>query len=322
MLTTKLDMRMLMSCGGLLRGSFYVAWCLPGHKLSTWKNRYFVLTATTLYYYKEEVRSYSFLITNAVALPLDLVGKAEARCACSSINGSQVVLLVSSLLHSHAAVPPIQVPEGSLATASEALAGQLPLDGAKVYPTMWAPEGAFGWMVATAEGVKYPLRCFGFRDRESWLRKVTSLAAVASTEEKLNESSRGIMGNFADFGSRASGTLFGGQAGDPATRRSSATARAGGGMAGGGGSMAGGGGGGGGSGMAANALAAAQAAELEAFLAMTCGGLKHLAARFQACGVASVAQLCAELNSPAITDAVGVEGWVRVGGSVHFSPIL
>jgi len=27
-----------------------------GHKMSTWKNRYFVLTATTLYYYKEEVR--------------------------------------------------------------------------------------------------------------------------------------------------------------------------------------------------------------------------------------------------------------------------
>jgi len=37
---------------------------------------------------------------------------------------------------------------------------------------MWAPEGMFGWMILTESGIKYPFRCFGFKDRESWLKKV------------------------------------------------------------------------------------------------------------------------------------------------------
>ena len=134
--------------------------------------------------------------------------------------------------------------------------------------------------------------------------QVTSLSSVSSAEEKLNESSRGILGSFSFASRRASG---GGNAGMLGSF-----------------SMGGGGGSSGGDTEAAN-LAATQEAELEEFLASTCG-MKHMVGRFMACGVHSVSQLCAELNSPAITDAViekqgGVKmkwvcSWVWGEGSV------
>ena len=46
--------------------------------------------------------------------------------------------------------------------------GTISLSNARLYPTAWAPEGMFGWMMTTEAGVKYPFRCFGFKDRETW----------------------------------------------------------------------------------------------------------------------------------------------------------
>ena len=109
---------------------------------------------------------------------------------------------------------------------------------------------------------------------------MTSISSVSSAEEKLNESTRGILGGFPSFsGRRTSGGNFSGSVLGSFS------------VSGGGNEAMG------------NAQAAAHEAELEEFLATTCG-MKHMFGRFRACGVESVTQLCAELNSPAIPDAV------------------
>jgi hypothetical protein len=92
-----------------------------GHLNKSWKNRYFVLTAEQMTYYKEETT------------------------------------------------------EG---VETAAPAGVIPLKDALIYPTTWAPEGMFGWMIMTSGGVKYLFRTFGYKDREAWLKKVNELPCV------------------------------------------------------------------------------------------------------------------------------------------------
>mmetsp|Transcript_39992 Transcript_39992/g.80676 ORF Transcript_39992/g.80676 Transcript_39992/m.80676 type:complete len:220 (-) Transcript_39992:388-1047(-) len=134
----------------------HVGWMSKqGHKYTSWKNRYFVLTEESLSYYKEDVSE-------------------------------------------------------ETAHGSSALAGTITLLGAVVYPTCWAPEGMFGWMVVTAEGIKYPFRCFGLKDRETWLRKVNAAPGISvSTEELAKEETSGA--GLSAFGFRPLSTTLSGK---------------------------------------------------------------------------------------------------------------
>jgi hypothetical protein len=196
-----------------------------GHKFTGWKNRYFVLTADTLSYYKEEVA------------------------------------------------------EGSSATRASALAGSLSLIGARVFPIMWAPENMFGWMIMTSAGVKYPFRCFGFKDRESWLNQVNTLDCITVSEEDRKQATTTTWGfskrtsdSFKRF-SFSGGTSSNNKKPDPLPFKS------------GGGETS---------------------AELEqqVTLFLNEAGLRHVAQRFLDSGVRSLPQLCVEVASPTMTDAV------------------
>ena len=51
---------------------------------------------------------------------------------------------------------------------ANALTGKksIPLSKALVYPEAWAPRGLFGWLVTTAKGIAFPLRCAVHGERE------------------------------------------------------------------------------------------------------------------------------------------------------------
>ena len=111
-------------------------------------------------------------------------------------------------------------------------AGVIPLKDAIVFPTIWAPEGMFGWMIVTAGGVKYLFRTFGYKDREAWLKKVNELACVrvssAQEQEKLNkqETTTGFMGSLfrrSTLGSSVHGMGAAAQSAAPAAADDDAT---------------------------------------------------------------------------------------------------
>jgi hypothetical protein len=63
-------------------------------------------------------------------------------------------------------------------------------------------------MIVTATGVKYPFRCFGFKDRETWLKKVNDLSCINTNDEDKKQALKGSW-NFGAMASRLSFSVSG-----------------------------------------------------------------------------------------------------------------
>lgn len=65
------------------------------------------------------------------------------------------------------------------------------------------------WMIVTESGIKYPFRCFGFKDRETWLKKVNDLPCINTSEEDKKQALKGAW-NFSAMAQRLSFSVGGG----------------------------------------------------------------------------------------------------------------
>ena len=87
--------------------------------------------------------------------------------------------------------------------SSQAPKGSIPLKNARVFSTMWAPEGLFGWMVATESDKRFPFRCFTLKERDTWLGY---LLALPSLDSGVRNSIHSVGGGFgAGAAGRAEG---------------------------------------------------------------------------------------------------------------------
>ena len=111
--------------------------------MSTWKNRYFVLTDEALAYYKEEV---------VVRLQRFKMKSMKPGRSPRPLRVDWPNLFVSCL---------------NRRTQQQQMQGNWPAPlawWAQKFTQLCGPRrGMFGWMITTEAGVKYPLRCFGFK---------------------------------------------------------------------------------------------------------------------------------------------------------------